>query len=144
MKIKVTVCELSNDRNQFAKDWQQLRGYLANNKTDLLLLPEMPFYTWFVNNKQVSEKIQKRSVQEHQLWIKEVEKLEVKYVIYSAPELAGRKFYNTAYIFQKGKGHQRIHTKALFPEEPHLKIPSLRKGECRYIIMPKSYRKVIY
>lgn len=117
--MKVTVCELSNDRKEFLEDWRTLQEYLVHNKTDLLLLPEMPFYSWFVINKEVSEDIQQKSVEQHQLWIKELEKLEAKYIIYSAPEIVGTKFYNTAFVFQKRKGHKKIHTKALFPEEDH-------------------------
>lgn len=117
--MKVTVCELSNDRKEFLEDWRTLQDYLVHNKTDLLLLPEMPFYSWFVINKEVSEDVQQKSVEQHQLWIKEVEKLEAKYIVYSAPEIVGTKFYNTAFVFQRGKEHRRIHTKALFPEENH-------------------------
>lgn len=117
--MKVTVCELSNDRKEFLEDWRTLQEYLVHNKTDLLLLPEMPFYSWFVINKKVSEDVQQKSVEQHQLWIKEVEKLEAKYIVYSAPEIVGTKFYNTAFVFQRGKEHRRIHTKALFPEENH-------------------------
>ncbi|WBV58024.1 carbon-nitrogen hydrolase family protein [Chryseobacterium daecheongense] len=117
--MNVTVCELSNDRKEFLEDWRELQIYLNQNKTDLLLLPEMPFYSWFVNSKEVSEDVQQKSVEQHQLWLKEVEKLEAKYIVYSAPETVGTKFYNTAFVFQKGKGHRKIHTKALFPEEDH-------------------------
>ncbi len=119
LKMKVTVCELSNDRDQFSEDWKELQDYLVRNKTDLLLLPEMPFHIWFPYQKEVSKEIQKRSVEQHQLWIKEVEKLEAKYIIYSTPEIVGAKFYNTAFVFQKENGHRKIHTKAFFPEEPH-------------------------
>ncbi|MFP7654248.1 carbon-nitrogen hydrolase family protein [Chryseobacterium proteolyticum] len=117
--MKVTVCELSNDRKEFLKDWRTLQDHLVHNKTDLLLLPEMPFYSWFAINKEVSQDIQQKSVEQHQLWIKEVEKLEAKYIVYSAPEIVDTKFYNTAFVFQRGKGHRRIHTKSLFPEEDH-------------------------
>lgn len=117
--MNVTVCELSNDRSEFLEDWRELQIYLTQNKTDLLLLPEMPFYSWFVNQKEVSIKVQQESVEQHLFWMKEVEKLEAKYIIYSAPEIVGTKFYNTAFVFQRGKGHRRIHTKAFFPEEDH-------------------------
>lgn len=117
--MKVTVCQLADNKVQFKKDWQELRCYLENNKTDLLLLPEMPFYKWLAANKKVSLKSKLQSVKAHSAWLKEIEKLNADYTVYSAPELIDDKYLNTAFVFHKENGHRKVHTKALFPEEPH-------------------------
>jgi N-carbamoylputrescine amidase len=117
--MKITVCELNDNRKIFEQDWKELHLYLENIETDLLLLPEMPFNKWLAANKEVSDQLKEESIKEHQIWVKELEDLNTKYVIYSAPELIDGKYFNTAFVFQKEKGHQRIHTKAYFPEEPH-------------------------
>ena len=44
--MKVTVCELSDNENNFIDDWKELKIHLDQNKPDLLLLPEMPFSKW--------------------------------------------------------------------------------------------------
>jgi N-carbamoylputrescine amidase len=47
-----------------------------------------------------------------------MEDLNVKYIVYSRPIIAGDKFFNTAFVYEKGFGHHKIHTKSFFPEEP--------------------------
>lgn len=117
--MKVTVCELSDNKQQFQNDWKDLQLYLQTAFSDLLLLPEMPFYKWLAVSNIVSAELKQESVKEHQLWLKEIEALGVQYVVYSIPEIVEGKYLNTAFVFEKGKGHYRLHSKAYFPEEPY-------------------------
>lgn len=117
--MKITVCELADNQTQFKKDWQELRHHLDNNQTNLLLLPEMPFYKWLASGKNVSTELKLESVKAHGVWLSEIEKLNADYIVYSAPEFSGDKFLNTSFVFHKETGHRKLHTKALFPEEPH-------------------------
>jgi predicted amidohydrolase len=99
--MKVTVCELSDKEDDFIVDWNNLIIHLDQNKPDLLLLPEMPFSKWIAEE-----------------WITKMEQLNVRQIVYSRPIIVGDKFFNTAFLFEKGKGHFKIHTKSFFPEEP--------------------------
>lgn len=118
--MKVTICELSDERKQFKKDWLELKNYLKDSDTELLLLPEMPFNKWLAGNEQVAENLKTESIAEHAAWIPEIESLAVRYVVYSAPEFLDGRYLNTAFIYDGNNGkHHKIHTKALFPEEPH-------------------------
>jgi hypothetical protein len=45
-KIKVTVCELSNEPKYFEKDWQALVAHMKSEGSNLVLLPEMTFSPW--------------------------------------------------------------------------------------------------
>src|SRR5580765_6210324 len=47
-----------------------------------------------------------------------MEQLNAKHIVYSKPVIAGDKFFNTAFVYEKGNGHFKIHTKSFFPEEP--------------------------
>jgi len=42
--MKVTVCELRNDPEGLDQDWTALVAHVKSEKSDLVLLPEMPFY----------------------------------------------------------------------------------------------------
>ncbi|MDN3551430.1 carbon-nitrogen hydrolase family protein [Mucilaginibacter aquaedulcis] len=117
--MKITICQLSDNEIEFAEDWKSLKTHLSQNQTDLLLLPEMPFCKWVASTKTVNEAVKADSVQKHEKWMAAVEDLEVQYVVYSKPVIESDQYFNTAFVYQQGIGHQKIHTKAFFPEEPH-------------------------
>ena len=116
--MKVTVCEMSDNEDNFIGDWNQLVNHLYQNKTDLLLLPEMPFSKWIASEREVSRELKKRSVDKHEKWILKMDQLNAGQIVYSKPIINGDKFFNSAFVFEKGKGHLKIHTKSYFPEEP--------------------------
>lgn len=115
--MKVTVCELSNDPSKFEKEWVQLAAHCQSQKSDLVLLPEMPFYPWIANRTTVSEDLKIKTVEGHEKWLKRIEELGVGMVAYSKPVIKEDQFYNTAYIWTQSEGHQAVHTKHFFPEE---------------------------
>src|SRR5262245_47874086 len=115
--MKVTVCEMSDNEHDFIADWNELTLYLDQSKTDLLLLPEMPFSKWIASEKKVNEGSKVQSVARHERWLVKLEELNARHIVYSKPVIAGDKFFNTAYVYERGSGHFKIHTKSFFPEE---------------------------
>lgn len=115
--MKITVCQLSNDNVQFADDWKALVSHCKLNNTELVLLPEMPFYPWIASRQEVCESTKVKAIQAHEEWIKRFDELGDAIVAYSKPEIKDGKFLNTAYLWSKANGHQKVHTKYFFPEE---------------------------
>ena len=37
--MRVTVCELNNEPQQLARDWEKLSGHVHSSRSDLVLLP---------------------------------------------------------------------------------------------------------
>jgi N-carbamoylputrescine amidase len=116
--MKVTVCEMSDDENNFIGDWNELTIHLDQNKPDLLLLPEMPFCKWIASEKKVDKEAKINASEKHEKWMIKLEQLNAKHIVYSKPVIAGDKFFNTAFVYEKGSGHFKIHSKSFFPEEP--------------------------
>ena len=54
----VTVCQIDNIPENFEKCFHDLEKYLSTNKSDLLLLPEMPFAEWLAKDKNVYKLIE--------------------------------------------------------------------------------------
>ena len=79
----------------------------------------MPFCKWIASEKQPGDAVKLQSVQKHERLLKEIEQLNVSYTVYSKPVMEGDKFYNSAYVYEKGSGHRKVHTKSLFPEEEY-------------------------
>jgi len=116
--MKVTVCELNNDVVQFEKDWEQLVLHCQLNKSEIVLLPEMPFYSWIANQSSKNDSLKIKAERAHEKWLNRIKELgDNTIVAYSKPLIQGDKFYNSAYIWTKNKGHQKVHTKYFFPEE---------------------------
>ena len=115
--MKVTVCELNNNEAQFTKDWEKLVSHCHRNQSELVLLPEMPFYPWIANQPNVDMAKKSIAAESHKNWLERIEELGVPMVAYTAPILHDDKFHNTAFIWTKEQGHQKVHTKYYFPEE---------------------------
>ena len=45
--MKVTVCQMPDDRNEFEKEWVSLSRHVNRQGSDMVLLNEMPFSHWF-------------------------------------------------------------------------------------------------
>ena len=45
--MKVTVGELHEERDAFERDWERLVAHVWGVSTELVLLPEFPFFSWF-------------------------------------------------------------------------------------------------
>ena len=115
--MKVTVCQLNNDPIKVEQEWKQLVSHCKLNKSELLLLPEMPFYAWIANKPAANKADKIKAVEAHERWLQRIENLEDTIVAYTKPIIRDGGFYNTAYIWTKEAGHQKVHTKYFFPEE---------------------------
>lgn len=115
--MKVTVCQLNNESSLFEKDWKNLVTHCNSNKSDLVLLPEMPFYPWIANQTSINESKKLNAVNAHEDWLKRFDEFGEMIVAYSKPEFKQDKFLNTAYVWTKQAGHIKAHTKHFFPEE---------------------------
>ena len=115
--MKVTVCQLSNNIIQFEKDWEQLVSHCKLNESEMVLLPEMPFYSWIANQPVIDNAKKIAAIEAHEKWLARMEEFGDAIVAYSKPLIIEGKFYNTAYIWTRKAGHQKVHTKYFFPEE---------------------------
>ncbi|TKG88379.1 carbon-nitrogen hydrolase family protein [Puteibacter caeruleilacunae] len=115
--MKVTVCQLSNNTQQLEKDWEGLVSHCKKNKSELILLPEMPFSSWFATKPSVSDSIKLDAVKAHEEWIERFDELGDAVVAYTKPEIKNGKFFNIAYVWSKKSGHIKVHTKYYLPEE---------------------------
>lgn len=115
--MKVTVCQLSNDTSQLEKAWEELVFHCRAEQSELVLLPEMPFYPWIAHQEVVNEVEKQVAIDAHEQWIRRFDELGDAIVAYSKPEMVEGKFLNTACIWTRALGHQPVHSKCFFPEE---------------------------
>tara|TARA_Y100000590_G_scaffold142486_1_gene163523 strand:- start:1526 stop:2302 length:777 start_codon:yes stop_codon:yes gene_type:complete len=115
----VTVCQLDNISENFEKCFYNLEKYLSTEKTDLLLLPEMPFSEWLSKDKNVDKKKWENAVKEHDHIIKNLSNLNAEFIIGSRPIINNKnKFLNEAFLFEKNKNTSiAVHEKYYLPND---------------------------
>lgn len=115
--MKVTVCELGNDPEAFARDWRRLAAHVEAESSDLVILPEMPFFPWFAWSSAYDPDVWKSAVQAHQEATPLLERLALAFVCGSRPVNKKGKRLNEAFVWEKGSGFQAAHSKCYLPDE---------------------------
>jgi N-carbamoylputrescine amidase len=115
--MKVTVCQLGNDPEAFARDWELLVAHVKTEKSDMILLPEMPFSPWFAWSPEFDPTIWESAVIAHLEATHFLEKLSPALVCGSQPVNKQNKRHNEAFIWATESGFRSAHTKYYLPDE---------------------------
>ena len=115
--MKLTVCELSDNPDQLNRDWDRLIDHVGGHSSDLVLLPEMPFYPWFAVNRQFDPAIWQDAVTAHDHWMQRLGELSVSTVLGTRPVNVGGRRINEAFVWQMEDGYHSAHTKRYLPDE---------------------------
>ncbi len=117
--MRVTVCELPDERVRRDAALQQLARYLEDHPTDVLALPEMPFVDWTVfTSPDLDPVVWKRALADHGAMISRLVELRVDVVLASRPvEIGGRRL-NQGFRGSRDGGYQGGRSKVYLPDEP--------------------------
>ena len=115
--MKVTVCELGNDTAQLKSDWQALVEHVQAEASDLVLLPEMPFYPWPAHTRQVDAYVWQASVDAHNTWLQHLPELAPATVLGSRPVVLDGRRLNEGFVWLPGSGYEVAHHKYYLPDE---------------------------
>lgn len=114
--MRVTVCQLSDVRDEFEAGWRALRDHVRSEQSELVLLPEMPFATWFAAVGDFQTKVWERAVAEHRKWKERLKELAPATVIGTEPAGKRRRRRNEAYAWSAGRT-KALHRKRYLPNE---------------------------
>ncbi|MDJ0765312.1 MAG: carbon-nitrogen hydrolase family protein [Myxococcota bacterium] len=115
--MKVTVCQLSNHPAHLEREWKQLASHVSEEKSSLVLLPEMPFYPWLSADRSVDPGAWRASVAIHDLWMARLQELSAPVVIGTRPVVSEDKRLNMGFVWQVDSGHVDAHAKVYLPNE---------------------------
>lgn len=117
--MKITVCELPNVHEALAEAWPRLVQHVATCESDLVLLPEMPFYRWLSQSPDVDAEEWRRAVEAHETWMVRLNDLAPATVLGSRPMISGEsRRLNVAFYWEKEEGAVDVHAKYYLPDEP--------------------------
>lgn len=116
--MKVTVCEMTDSAEGFARDWQRLAAHVRAEASDLVLLPEMPFFPWFALTPQFDAGHWQVAVAAHAAWLERLPELAPAVVLGTRPvEVNGRRL-NEGFVWEASSGYRIAHYKYYLPEDP--------------------------
>jgi N-carbamoylputrescine amidase len=115
--VKVTVCELPNDPDQLARQWQRLSAHTRAAASDLVLLPEMPFSPWLAASKAVDRRRWIEAVESHRQWIVRLPELGARAVIGTRPVIHNGTPFNQGFVWSPDTDATAAHTKYYLPDE---------------------------
>jgi len=108
---------MDDDVNRFADEWEALVRHVRREASELVLLPEMPFYGWFAMSPMFDKSIWNEAVATHGKWMKRLVELAPAMVIGTRPiNRKGRRF-NEGFVWTKGRGTSGVHLKSYLPDE---------------------------
>lgn len=115
--MKVTVCELSNERDALEDQWSSLIGHCRRERSELLLLPEMPFSPWLADRHDPDQTAWMSAVIEHERWRNTLVDLVPATVVATQPVVDGDSNYNEGFLWSAVTGYRPAHRKYYLPNE---------------------------
>ncbi|MDJ0925206.1 MAG: carbon-nitrogen hydrolase family protein [Acidimicrobiia bacterium] len=115
--MRVTVCELSNERGHFGDQWTELVAHCRREKTELLLLPEMPFSPWLAKRHESDQKAWLSAVVEHESWRSTLVDLAPTTVVGTQPIVDEGARFNEGFVWSAVGGYRPGHRKSYLPNE---------------------------
>jgi len=116
--MRVTVCQLPDDPGPFEQAWERLVTHARHARSELVVLPEMPFHPWFATTCRFDADVWRAVMAAHDAWEKRLPELAPAAVIGSRPIEFGNERYNAAFLWTAQDGAlATVHCKAYLPEE---------------------------
>jgi N-carbamoylputrescine amidase len=115
--MKITVCELPDDAQEFEFAWQRLVTHVHAHASQLVLLPEMCFSSWFARRADFDAAAWQAAIAAHDTWLARLGELAPAIVLGSRPVNRGALRHNEGYAWTAQSGYQAAHTKYYLPDE---------------------------
>jgi N-carbamoylputrescine amidase len=115
--MKVTVCELNDRPDELARQWEQLVVHVKNQRSELVLLPEMPFCPWFGDTPVFETAVWQSAVAAHDLWQVRLAELAPAIVLSTRPVNREAQRLNEGFSWEQATGYRAAHHKYYLPNE---------------------------
>jgi N-carbamoylputrescine amidase len=106
--MRVTVCELPDARRPFEDAWGALVEHVSRERSELLLLPQMPFSEWFIDSAP-DWSAWRAAARTHDEWERRLTELGRTLVLGTRPAEFGNERYEEAFAWDQDHGMRSIH-----------------------------------
>lgn len=115
----VTVCQLRVEQPAGPlENWLALAMHVRAHHSDLVLLPEMPFYPWPFAGRRFDEVTWRATEDAHESWLPRLSELAPAAVAASRPVTRHGRRYNEGFLWSATGGYRAVHDKVYLPDEP--------------------------
>lgn len=115
--MKVTVCQLHEGPRGPEVEWSRLVEHVGASASDLVLLPEMPFYSWLARASQVDVEAWVAAVCSHDGWLARLDELAPAAVLGTRPVILDGQRHNEGFAWDARHGYLSVHHKYYLPDE---------------------------
>ena len=115
--MRITVCQLRDEPAGLEADWAELAGHCAREDTDLLLLPEMPFYRWLHATSEFDPAAWEAAVSTHESWLNRFGEVGAPLILGSRPVSIDGRRRNEGFVWSADRGYRAAHHKRYLPDE---------------------------
>jgi N-carbamoylputrescine amidase len=117
LNMRVTVCQWPDTRDAIAHAWAALVTHVKSQSSELVLLPEMPFFPWIATSRKFDPATWSAAVEAHDAWEARLPELGGAAVLGTRPVDFGNERYNEGFIWEPDTGSRAAHAKAFLPNE---------------------------
>jgi N-carbamoylputrescine amidase len=114
--MKITVCELPDERKSFDTAWRGLVDHVHAESSDLVVLPDMPFSSWFASSDPFDRNVWAAAVRSHDEWESRLRDLGPAIVMASRPIDFGNERYDEGFLWEEPLGVLSVHAKSFVPD----------------------------
>jgi N-carbamoylputrescine amidase len=115
--MRVTVCELPDGGAAFEPAWRELAQHVRAERSDIVLLPELPGYPWMADLPEFDAAIWREAVRGHETLIGRLPQLGARIVLGTRPAETARGRVNQSFAWTARRGVVPIHEKRYLPDE---------------------------
>ncbi|HLZ64308.1 MAG TPA: carbon-nitrogen hydrolase family protein [Ktedonosporobacter sp.] len=115
--MRVTVCELPDDQRAFEPAWEALVAYVREQRSELVLLPELPFYPWIGRSAQFHAQVWQKAQEGHDAGMKRLPELGSAIVLGTHMLMEGEQRLNRGFYWTLTEGYHGVHDKYYLPNE---------------------------
>jgi len=116
--MRVTVCETTHEPTEVERCWATLREHTAQQRPDLVLLPEFAFLAppWVRPVFDAAHWLE--LVEQAHAWVARLPELSCDWVVGAYPAGDADHACNQGFLWSRAAGHQALRRKADLPDEP--------------------------
>ena len=117
--LRVTVCQLDSRDTHRAAALEALAEHARRERSDLVLLPELPFSTWLAVGRTPDGGAWRAGVEEHHAGVASLARLGLPAVVATRPTVEpDGAWHNQAFTWTAHSGAVRVRDKYYLPDEP--------------------------
>jgi N-carbamoylputrescine amidase len=115
--MRITATQLPDQPKELESAFAKLIDHAKAEGSQLVLLPEMPFYPWMAATNKVDPAVWQAAVDAHEEWMPRLSALGADYVLGSRPVLENGIPHNDAFIWHSDSGAKFAQRKYYLPDE---------------------------